>query len=75
MADFMRVTIWIPDADMDGLKEAAYQSRKSVSGYLVGLHIDSLGGDFVFGVHTPKNASAGKLAADYFNPMPKGGNR
>lgn len=34
----MKVTIWIPDDLVDEIKESAYQSRKSVSGYLVDLH-------------------------------------
>ena len=34
----MKVTIWVPDDLVQGIKDAAWGSRKSVSGYLVDLH-------------------------------------
>lgn len=35
----MRVNIWIPDDLMEGVKEAAWEMRASVSGYLVALYL------------------------------------
>ena len=35
----MRVNIWIPDELIDSVRDAAHGERKSVSGYLVGLHL------------------------------------
>jgi len=34
----MRTTIYVPDELVDGLKESAWVSRKSVSEYLLDLH-------------------------------------
>jgi len=76
----MRITIWVPDKLVEGLKEAAHKHRKSVSGYLTGLHMAGavripasssslLDAPIKLGKQkTPKPGDNG-----YFNPMPKGG--
>lgn len=38
MEDNMQKMIWIPNDLVEGIKEAAYNERKSVSQYLVDLH-------------------------------------
>lgn len=39
----MRTTIYIPDKLVDGVKEAAWRNRKSVSKYFLDLHLGNVG--------------------------------
>ena len=63
----MRTTIWIPDEVIKEMKEEAWRQRKSLSGYLVGLHTG--------GVVKKSVAPIGKEVVGFFNPQPKGGKR
>jgi len=66
----MKKTIWVPDELVEGIKEAAWRERKSVSSYLVGLHCGAVEQTDL--KKTPLRSDVkSSRGADFFKPMPK----